>query len=862
MAEFHIYLDSINGLASPTGSKIFAAAQVSVGNASKYRHINDALIDVDIEALKSNGDSLVAHMLEGNQELALLVIDDAFFESLSIVGSVSANSYDPSLPVLLPESGGNDEAFVYAEFQPSAQSKALILSCQQNIAGSQLAPRNYRPTQIYDVFMRGTGNRFMQINSRVFVPDYIANAAEFRAMYEVDSNNSHIGYGTIHSNASSADCNVYHGETTQAYRSVVYRGNYAYRNMLASNLIGCTAPACETPYNNSTATACSYDDAINLDVESALAVDYSVEYPALAANANFGNFLQSPVGAHIDAGSDTSLIRDALSVITDSAGNPFAANDEDIGHNEIVPQPAASMADDSLTIGNSHTVTLLNWSEVPTGITINEQSVSFSSASTSEITFSLPEIGEYVGGGLGQMLPWGEDIDIVVEGVAGSLPVNSVFNDIGDAAIGMRAYVYGLTITDFDVDAAGVVTSIRDVGNTGTIGSVVYDPDTAQAAGGGWSTESVATFDISAAAPSINVQNTISVAENSSFNLPVIFSGFDTVSPYIGGADATQFQLSPVENGRANLSFLDAVDFEVPADSDVDNVYNVDIISPDAAGDLVTESVSVTVTNVNEAAQPTIQSISETFAENSPANAPGAIISAVVYTNATELLISGNDLEISGNSIVVGAAALDVGTITATVTARYTESNGESREASASVTITVTAVSNQPPFIDTRSAVVTRRADSADISLSADSAGVIYVLTKQGPTPSVSEMLTDASEQVLAQGVNTISVNDLAVGTSETYIIASNGTNHGLVRQAARHVVLPAQTITTAGAWSWNIKQYFTYPNEFNTTRRNIYLHSGQLQEGLSFDSSTGVLSGDIAGSFVMNDLVFRAEDV
>lgn len=64
-----------------------------------------------------------------------------------------------------------------------------------------------------------------------------------------------------------------------------------------------------------------------------------------------------------------------------------------------------------------------------------------------------------------------------------------------------------------------------------------------------------------------------------------------------GGADAAQFSILPT----GELSFLAAPDFEVPTDTGADGVYEVDVTARDDRGGAATQTVLVTVTDVNDA---------------------------------------------------------------------------------------------------------------------------------------------------------------------------------------------------------------------------------------------------------------------
>lgn len=64
-----------------------------------------------------------------------------------------------------------------------------------------------------------------------------------------------------------------------------------------------------------------------------------------------------------------------------------------------------------------------------------------------------------------------------------------------------------------------------------------------------------------------------------------------------GGADSGRFQIDPV---TGLMSFVDAPNFEAPADTDANNVYEVVVEASDGHGGVDSQAISVTVSNVNE----------------------------------------------------------------------------------------------------------------------------------------------------------------------------------------------------------------------------------------------------------------------
>jgi hypothetical protein len=75
-------------------------------------------------------------------------------------------------------------------------------------------------------------------------------------------------------------------------------------------------------------------------------------------------------------------------------------------------------------------------------------------------------------------------------------------------------------------------------------------------------------------------------------------AGATTTFSIIGGADAAQFTINAA---TGVLTFVTAPDFEVPADSGLNNIYDVIVQVSDGLGGIDTQAIAVTITNANEA---------------------------------------------------------------------------------------------------------------------------------------------------------------------------------------------------------------------------------------------------------------------
>lgn len=98
-----------------------------------------------------------------------------------------------------------------------------------------------------------------------------------------------------------------------------------------------------------------------------------------------------------------------------------------------------------------------------------------------------------------------------------------------------------------------------------------------------------------------NSSAAISIPENTTAVTTVVASDPDVVTTLtysiIGGADAARFT---IDSSTGTLTFLSAPDFETPTDADLNNIFDVVVQASDG---LLTDSqsITVTVTNINEA---------------------------------------------------------------------------------------------------------------------------------------------------------------------------------------------------------------------------------------------------------------------
>ena len=197
----------------------------------------------------------------------------------------------------------------------------------------------------------------------------------------------------------------------------------------------------------------------------------------------------------------------------------------------------------------------------------------------------------------------------VNEGVTTAYTITSS----GDVDTTGEATVYSISGTDatlFNVDSStGAVTfkaapdfeAATDAGANNIYDIVVKASD-----GVNFTTKSVAITvnDLNDNAPVITSAATASVSENQTTAYDANATDADTVGgpiaySIVGGADQSLFSINA---STGVVTFIAAPNFELPGDSGSDNVYDIVVQAKDAGGNLDTQAVAITVTDLNDVA--------------------------------------------------------------------------------------------------------------------------------------------------------------------------------------------------------------------------------------------------------------------
>ena len=173
------------------------------------------------------------------------------------------------------------------------------------------------------------------------------------------------------------------------------------------------------------------------------------------------------------------------------------------------------------------------------------------------------------------------------------------------------------------------------------------------------------------AAPTITsnggaVTASINVAENTTAVTTVTATDTDvgaTLTYSIsGGADAAKFTIN---SSTGALSFISAPDYESPTDSGGNNVYDVIVTVKDNNGGADSQSIAVTVTDVNETVTNTVPGAQSTNEDT-----------AKVFSSGNGNQISITDLDAGSNSIEVTLSVTN-GTLTLAGTTGLTFTSGD-----------------------------------------------------------------------------------------------------------------------------------------------------------------------------------------
>jgi hypothetical protein len=192
-------------------------------------------------------------------------------------------------------------------------------------------------------------------------------------------------------------------------------------------------------------------------------------------------------------------------------------------------------------------------------------------------------------------------------GVPSSLSGTST--SYGGGGAGRSANYYG-TATAGGGTGNGTCSGTANTGGGGA--DCASAPAGGVGGGAGGSGIVIAVYNFDNTAPTITSTTSFSTAENvsTSTNVATIRASESATITISGGADSARFTITFSDSQSANIRFVTTPNFESPADSGGDNIYNISLLATDSVGLTGSQSITISVTNLNEA--PTINAFAAT----------------------------------------------------------------------------------------------------------------------------------------------------------------------------------------------------------------------------------------------------------
>jgi hypothetical protein len=227
-------------------------------------------------------------------------------------------------------------------------------------------------------------------------------------------------------------------------------------------------------------------------------------------------------------------------------------------------------------------------------------------------------------------------------------------------------------------------------------------------------TITVTITDVNDQTPAVTVAATYNHAEAAAttFQTYTIVDS-DTSGSYtctLGGDDAADFSAS-ISNKVCTVTWAANPDYEAPADTGGDNVYDITIAFSDGTNNLGAQTTAITVTDVNDQAPAFTSSNAINVAEGATAVVTlaaadtdtadsGGLTYAVVTDDAgtgTQFTVTGTALTIAAQNYEAPACGSGSDSLTCTVIVSATDAAGAATQQT--ITVTITDVNDQTPAV-------------------------------------------------------------------------------------------------------------------------------------------------------------------
>ena len=156
-------------------------------------------------------------------------------------------------------------------------------------------------------------------------------------------------------------------------------------------------------------------------------------------------------------------------------------------------------------------------------------------------------------------------------------------------------------------------------------------------------------------APTITSNEVFSVFENQASVGTITTSESSTITIF-GGADQARFSLLQTDSTTASLAFISVPNFESPTDSGLDNGYQVVLRAIDTAGNAGYETITATVTDVDEVARMLSYSITGSLLKGVAAT----ITATINYAGKVTFMANGKRIAGCINKASAGSGPITV----------------------------------------------------------------------------------------------------------------------------------------------------------------------------------------------------------
>ena len=403
------------------------------------------------------------------------------------------------------------------------------------------------------------------------------------------------------------------GTYTVTYNVTDANGNKATEVTRTVNVVDTTVPVItllgETPvtvevgstYTDAGVTASdNYDGNLTTSIVTVNSVDtstvgtYTVTYNVTDANGNKATEVTRTVNV-VDTTAPTIATMD-ISVF--SWGNVLNAT-EDNSDGTITVTTSGVEDNQQLSVllnGITYTASISSNSAVVTIEAANLQALE--NAKNYAVT---ADVSDLAGNSAAQVTSasFNVDTELPVIALNGNASVTidalSTYTDSGAIAVDSK-----------DGNLTSSIVTVNDV-NTSIIGSYTITYDVTDAAGNAAVQKTRTVIVVDTTAPEITGSENVNVNENET--AVGTYSANESVTWSLSGVDSSNFSYNETSGA---LVFSSAPSYEVPTDSDSNNVYTLTLTATDPYGNATSVNISVTVVNVVEAFDSSLFSIQAT----------------------------------------------------------------------------------------------------------------------------------------------------------------------------------------------------------------------------------------------------------